>query len=352
MEIKTLEESPRLEEFCEEIRKYENKSSRHNVKAYDLKLYPDDELEVKGKTFDGKYFISDEAGNDLAHLTEIPAPYFAKCTPELKAFNFNHRLRTEVAEGKPLQIVLKNEMIVRVLNSNLLPAPRLPILDTVSNSIPENIVKEDLGVIVHCWDEGQFDISIIASNLNCEIHKGDIVAFGIHISETRDGSMQVQGAAFRLWCSNGAINRICNGNQHRLRRPINRSDKQQQFLQRIKDFAQEAWRQWEDNAEGLMKMRDASLDSDQRNALISRLRQAPFFLSMKAINRVLERLVVEIDEHQAEPSMYDLWNALTFIGTHNTDLSLTNRFRLRLASGEFTRNESRFCNSCRQLLLS
>jgi len=85
--------------------------------------------------------------------------------------------------------------------------------------------------------------------------------------------------------------------------------------------------------------------------LISRLRQAPFFLSLRVVNQILERLPVEVEGRDGPPTMYDLYNTMTFLGTHAENISATHRSRLRLGAGEFTRHESTVCRTCRQLLL-
>ena len=346
-----LEAAPTLCEFRRQIHEAEDTASRYEVSAYDLELYPNGTLGVKAKAVQGQFLLTDEGLGDLARLTEIPAPYFGDCDPELRALSFNRRLRKKVPAEKPLQIVLREGSVYSVSDRNLLAAPRGPILDSISDSIPKGLVERDLRVIAHRWN-GTFDISVIAPSLTCAPRKGDIVAFGVNTSEARDGAIQVQGAAFRCVCSNGAVCRVCDGRQHRLRRPINRPERQRKFLQRITALASEAWRQWTENADGLVRLEQSSLEPDYRAALRSRLRQAPFFLSVNVVNRLLQRLENEVTGHQEGPSLYDLWNAMTYLGTHEGQLSLPHRFRLRIGAGEFTRNKSRFCSYCRQLLIS
>jgi hypothetical protein len=101
----------------------------------------------------------------------------------------------------------------------------------------------------------------------------------------------------------------------------------------------------------LSKLDRVALGLDQRDALILRLRQAPFFLSLRVVNQILDRLPVEVAGRDTPPTMYDLFNAMTFLGTHNANISAIYRSRLRLGAGEFTRHESAVCRTCRQLLL-
>jgi len=347
--IPTLDKAPTLARFVDEVAAHEDHAARREVAAYDLKLEPNGLLVVRSKALDGMFHITPDGLKDLSRLAEIPAPYFGTCDNELRAFSFNHRLKQNVAGDLPLQIVVDGEVVARVQDCSLLPVPRLPILRSILNAIPDSVTKENVKVLKYAWN-GRFDISIISPNLTCQPRPGDTVAFGINVSEDTDGAVQVQGAALRLACINGAITRTCDGRFHRLRRPTNRIDRQDTFLRQIENFAREAWALWPSSAEGLSNLDRVGLGLDQRDALVLRLRQAPFFLSLRVVNQVLERLPVETAGRDSPPTMYDLFNAMTFLGTHDETLSATYRSRLRLGAGEFTRHESRVCMACRQLV--
>lgn len=346
----TLEKAPTLEGFIEEVAAQEDRAARHEVVAYDLKLELNGLLAIRGKALDGLFQVSPNALKDLARLAEIPAPYFGSCDDELRAFSFNHRLHQKRVDDLSLRVVMDGQVVVRVQDRRLLPVPRLPILRSILNAIPDDVKKENLRVLNYIWN-GRFDISVISPTLTCQPRPGDTVAFGISLSEDTEGAVQVQGAALRLACINGAITRTCDGRFHRLRRPSNRADRQDAFLRQIENFAREAWALWPSSAEGLSKLDRVGLGLDQHDALILRLRQAPFFLSLRVVNQILERLPIETAGRDSSPTMYDLYNAMTFLGTHDKNISSTYRSRLRLGAGEFTRHESAVCRTCRQLLL-
>lgn len=349
--IRHIQQAPLLGDFMRNLQHEEDALSRFEVAAYDLKLYRNETLGVDAKTLNGRFSVSDDALQDLARWAEVPFPYFRDCDPKLRSISFNHRIRHKVPSKKPLLLVLRGQLVDRILNGNLLSAPRSPVLDTVSNARPKNVSKDDLKVITYDWN-GEFDISIIAPALQREPRKDDLVAFGVNVSEGRDGAIQVQGAAFRLWCSNGSVDRICDSRQHRIRRPANRPDREGEFLSQVSRFAREAWNQWSHHAEELVKLNNILLDDDYPTTLRSRLRQAPFFLSLGVVNQILERLKIEAAQHEGHPTLYDLWNTMSFLGTHRRGLSHTYRRRLRYGAGELTRHEPRVCGACRQLLLS
>lgn len=351
--INQICESPALTDFLLKVREDEAKFSRFQVPVYGLELYDDATLAVSSQTLTGRFPIADKALADMAQIAGVHSLFFVKkCDPKLRAIIFNYLLRRNVPADKQFIIMLRDqEELFSIQNDNLLFAERAPILDSVSNAKPKDVSKDNLKVVVYDWNR-QFDISIIAPTLRCKPKEDDIVAFGVNVAQGRDGSIQVQGAAWRLACRNGSINRVCDSRQHRIRRPTNRPDGQSQFLSRISVLAQEAWGQWSHQVEELKKLTEVALDQDHATALRSRLRQAPFFLSLKVVNQILERLQLEIAQHEGGPTLYDLWNAMTYLGTHEQGLSHTYRSRLRYGAGEFTRHRSRVCKACRQLLLS
>jgi hypothetical protein len=249
-----------------------------------------------------------------------------------------------------VQIVLRNGVADRILNCNLLPAPLAAILDTVLNAKPESIPIYEVRAIAHNVDE-TLDVSLVVPTLSREPRTGDIVAFGVNVAEEKDGAVQVRGAAFRCWCSNGAVNRVCDSRDHRLRRPLNRAERERSFLNNVSSFAKAAWGQWHEHAEALVALTGVEIDPKDRASLRSRLTQRPFFLSQQLVNRVADQLVWEAAQHQQMASLYDLWNAMTYVGTHDRRVSPSYRMRLRLGAGELGWRGSRICNVCRQLVL-
>ena len=348
--LQSLNTKPRLDTFLKKIKNSEDNFTSFTTQAYDLELNPSGQLSFWSNKMDRTFEITQKAEQDLARLTNIPLPYFLDCDPELRAFSFNRRLLYKIPQEHVLHFLVKDNKIDRISNSNLLHSARFPIIDRISNSMPECIGREEAKVVTHSWN-GKFDISIISPTATCEPRKDDIVAFGINVRDDAKGSIQVQGAAFRLWCSNGSIQRICDNNKHRLRRPLDTPGGQQKFLDKIERLARDSWSQWQTHAEGLQKLVTIPISEDRYHELQPQLRQAPFFLSAQLANQVFQRLKLETVHHQGQASLYDLYNSMTNIGSHDSEISMIYSERLRLGSGEFIRHESRVCKACRQLLL-
>ncbi len=347
--IAALDTAPTLEEEIERLREDDSAYKRYPVQPCELELQTADEapmVSFRGASLSGDFRLSERAVADMARLGRTPVPFFKDCSPALKATIFKARKN----DGQmPLQVVIREGILDRVLNGNLLPLPTAQLLETVRNTIPEGARAEDLRVIGFSGDE-RFDISVIAGSLTTEPRPGDVVAFGVSLREGRDGALQIGSATYRLICANGAISRTCDGSEHRLRRPLNRADRQGEFLRKAQSFLTDSWGQRQAIARKLSDIQQIVLDRDGQEGLRMRLRQAPFFLTARLARQVLDRLMVEAGDGGGPPTMFNLWNAMSFLGTH-ADLPDAVGHRLRLGAGEFTRIPTEICGQCRQLVL-
>ena len=349
--ISSFQEAPTLAAVCQRLEDEDASTSLRSVQASSLRLDADGTLAVKGEGGEERLPIPPNAMPHVADLAAIPASYFADCDPPLRAVSFNSRIQKKVAPEATVWLTLRNGNLDCVQKSTPLWTPRLlPILDTIADTIPAGITSEDIRVADYSWGEA-FDVSVIAPGLVCRPRAGDTVAFGVNVSRGLDGAVQVQGATWRLGCANGAVFRVCNGRKHRIRRPIAKGDREEQLLDRVRSFAALAWGQWQEHAEALQQLTDVPLGESDFEALAPRLRQAPFFLSAGVVELLLDRLASEIASHGGVGDLWDLYNAFTFLGTHEASLRRVYRLRLRFGAGELGRRDSRICHACRQLLL-
>jgi hypothetical protein len=50
-------------------------------------------------------------------------------------------------------------------------------------------------------------------------------------------------------------------------------------------------------------------------------------------------------------NFYDLHNAITYVGTHDSEVLPQYRYRLRLGAGQLARGRVGVCNECRRLMI-
>lgn len=350
MNVITLDSAPTLSAFVAQVKAEEGERKCHTVPATSLKMTDDGRLSITTPGLTGEFVLTDQGCGDLASHVQIPRHYFVDCESDLQAYSFNKRREQKLGPDDTLQILIRNDAVDSVRNRNCLHLPLSPILETIQNSIPKNIDANDVRAIPHTWN-GEVDLSVIAPVLTCTPVKNDVVTFGINLRLDHKGAVQIQSAAYRKVCSNGAIMRICPHHEQRLRRPVLPTH-QEEFLRSVRAFAREAWRHWEDNAAALEKITAVPVYQERYHELRARLRVAPFHLSADAIRRVLRRLDEEIRNRTGGPTLYDLFNALSFVGTHDAHIPRGYGYRLRIGAGEFIRHESRTCSACRQVVFS
>ena len=346
--IANLNTAPTLDQFKAWAREQEESTSWLTASSSDLELYPDTTLRIRSS---GRIFkLSLAALRSLGSLLHIPGEFFTEtCDGPLRSYVFNHLLSNKGASKPKVALGYKDDQLTRICDRPLLTAPRAPLLACIQNSIPTNVSGEPK-VIKHHWNGG-FDISVIIETLHCEPRRGDTVAFGVNLTENRLGAIQVQSATYRLVCANGAVIRICSAAEHRLRRPMPHTQREQEFLSKITAFAGEAWRQWEQNAEDLQRLSSVPIFEERFDELRRTLRNAPFFLPAHLADMALRQTLAESQKRMEEPTGYDLWNSLSSLGSHNESLSPTMRYRLRLSAGEIIRQPARTCSACHQLVL-
>lgn len=350
--LERLNESPTMPEFRKRL-KDEDTANRVSIVANQLSMNEEGIIILKGVDLP-QLSPSEEALLDLAYLAKIPANYFINCDPYLRSVNFNRRIGLEIAWATPLEVLVTGSNALRIRADNLFRTSRSRLLDAVLIGTPEDVVTDELRVMTYGLN-GVLDIAIVSPTRKSEPKKDDIVCYGVSLTEEKDGAVQIGIAIYRLACGNGALSRVCS-DQHKIRRPKNDLSREKFFFKRIEDQTRESWKQWNEVSTGLKNLCSKPLDNSMPDRLVSRLRQSPFFISVRLANTIRERL--NIESASSEPTMYDFWNAITYIASNHKNDNTGRKipwqysYRLRLGAGTMTRSFDRICENCHQFVLS
>jgi hypothetical protein len=312
------------------------------VKAGNIWLSPGGRLMVG----DQAYEVQDAARKDLSNLARIPATYFEEIEPELRAFSFNCRFPRFLGTDEALNLTVSNDIgVQRVQQRRLRQIPASKVVDSMLDAVPEVRVSNDIRVIE--YQRGRrFDIAVVAPTQQTEPKRGDVVCGGIHLTIEENGAVQVGPESFRLICLNGAMARICADGKHRLRRGQGENG-DKTFLSTLRKFTQQAWRDWGHVKKGLEDLANKPLDRDDLAHIVASLRQSPFFISAQAARQVEKQLRRDVQAL----TFFDLYNALTSVGTHDTAVLPQYRYRLRLGAGQMARGSVGVCPECRRLMI-
>ncbi len=342
MHLRSLEQSPIADEYLKSVQHDESLRDFRPVPAGQVKLTRGGLLAAGDQTFE----LAGEALADLAKLARIPGPYFEEIDPELRAVNFNKRLPHFLGSEEALAVTIsKDNAVHRVERPRFGQIPASLAIEAILDAAPAASISNDIRVIEYERDR-RLDVAVVAPALQTQPRRDDVVCGGVHLTIEESGAVQVGPESFRLACLNGAMARVCAGGQHRLRRGMG-SDSERKFIASLREFGRTAWRDWEHVKKGLEELARKPLDRGDIGHVIHGLRQSPFFISGRAAGRVEEQL----RGHGGDLDFYDLHNAITYVGTHDSDVLPQYRYRLRLGAGQLARGRVGVCNECRRLMI-
>jgi hypothetical protein len=337
-----------LNEYIGHLLQKENTFQKFVIKVSEFKLNKGGGASLTSKDIDGNFKVSIGILSDLADLAKIPDSYFFCCDTELKAISFNSRVANLISPETQLTVIIKDGMIYDFLKSPLSAVSNAKILDTISSCKPDSIDINNLRVAEYFYSEC-FDVSIISPEIQCEPVKGDTVAFGINVRKLYNGATLVHGAALNLIRDTDAINAICPRQHHYLKRPQNNDMSEADFLENIAAFSRQAWSECHAHVDGLKKLTTIQVDISDADNLKKKLTVKPFLIPLKCVELIIDYL--KENYSQKTVSLYDLYNSLTHISTHQTGLTYNSKVRLRFGAGEISRRNSRICDFCHPLVL-
>ncbi len=338
MHLKSIESAPSGTDYLRARQDEESGRSSRSVVAGALRMTSAGELQLDDRIYE----VLAQARKDLAKTANIPIGYFAEIDPDLRAHNFNARVSTV---RNVVRVTISNDNAVQgVQPEKFAKIPSSDMIQILLEAAPNNIDSNHIRAVE--YDRDRMDLALITPALQSEPRARDVIYGGVHLTVEPGGAVQVGPESFRLVCMNGAMARVCSAGQHRLRRGLGR-DSEQRFLETFREFAVAAWRDWERVKSGLEELAHRALSTSDIDSVIRGLRSSPFFISARAAARVAEQL----RQNGGDQTYYELYNAITCVGTHDDDVLPQYRYRLRLGAGQLARGRVGVCHACRQLMI-
>jgi hypothetical protein len=192
-----------LANLAAEIKRQKDQKKDFLATAWDgFIMEPDGtHLELEGLS---SFPIGEYAHSDLAEFTRIPKIYYDRMRaemPTLLAENVNHWLE---ARKEPRLIRTLAGKVRCVRSNSYRPLDHDQLIEAVMPALAEHP-----GIKVHACDltERKMYLRAVLPKLEFEVRKGDIVQFGLSISnsEIGQGALEVAVFALRLICLNGAV---------------------------------------------------------------------------------------------------------------------------------------------------
>lgn len=308
-------------------------------------------LTETGKLFTGKneFPVSMEGYDQLAHVADIPRPFFKKLDPDFQAIVFNHCfLKSAVVTkfGRNIRLDLdENQRVIGFDDPRLLRITSTRVIEAVCASLPQRLSPEEIEVQRPKLTPRYIHFSCFSPKIIEEPRRGDIINGGIDVVHnlTGDSGTQVLCYVRRLACTNGATAHVCReSKQLRARRLPNGQFDETDMLQQICRVLTETWAQLDEKLAAVKGL----LNKDRIPIDLIRQQRTKFSLNdrmIKAIESALHK-----DEIGPTNTLYDMFNALSRVATHDVLLNSRQQRTLSRMAGELSQQTAHKCDKCGQ----
>ena len=194
-----------LTNFAQEIERIEQTKNDYLVSTKEIIMTDDNYLEFEGHKGEDRLAVNEYAHGQIADKCGIPRKYYDKMIerPALRSLNVNAWLHQK--EERNLVRTLDNK-VRAVLSDRFKPIDNFGILMTSIFPVLQPI-KNELEIKALSVSETKMYIQFIIKSLTAEIKVGDVVQYGLTISnsEVGAGSLNVEDWIWRKVCSNGMV---------------------------------------------------------------------------------------------------------------------------------------------------
>jgi hypothetical protein len=222
--------------------------------------------------------------------------------------------------------------------------------------VAESLGNSADGLTVSRIDEtdGRLELDLVSGVKALEIRRGDVVTAGLHIEHSRYGGQatQIQSFVYRLVCGNGMMRRECVSSEGIVRTrklPANHPRAKELLLDQVRRLTARTW-------DGLEpQLRELRATSERPADVRSLLRQWAMRARIStrttdAGRTLMDRLLRAWRAEGAEDTTYAAVNALTWVASHDPDLSPRQRKVLALLGGLLAFSGQHLCPRCFSVL--
>jgi hypothetical protein len=231
----------------------------------------------------------------------------------------------------------------------------------VLTAVAESLGKGADGLTVSRIDhtDARLELDLVSEAKALEIRRGDVVKAGLHIQHSRFGgpATQIQAYVYRLVCENGMTRRECvsaEGIVRTRKLPAGHPRAKELLLDQIRRLTARTWEKLEQQLTELRATSERRADVPQllrqwlqRARISTRITDAG---NAEPTRTVMDRLLRAWRAEDAEDTYYGAVNALTWVGSHDRELSPRQRRVLSSLGGLLAFSGLHICPKCFSLL--
>lgn len=259
--------------------------------------------------------------------------------------------------GPAPKLILRHGQLFTLRSDNLVELAHSEVLNAVAEPLGESAASLTVSQIGYA--DGRLEMDLVSPTKAIEVRRGDVVTAGLHIehSRYRDQATQVQSFVYRLVCENGMTRRECvsaDGIVRIRKLPASHPRAKELLLDQVRRLTARTWHRLEPQ---LLELRATSeRRADVPHLLRQWVQRARFSTRSTPSNRtrrvptVMDRLLAAWRDSGAEDTYYAAVNALTWVGSHDRELSPRERRTLSLLGGMLAFSGVHLCPRCFSLL--
>jgi hypothetical protein len=300
--------------------------------------------------------MNQDARDRLFEKLGAPSAYLKKRSTDVQILALRDHFRQGDFGPEP-KLVLRDGKLFTIRSDNLIELGHVDVLNGVAESLGQSVDSLHLSRIDYA--DGRLELDLVSPTKTIEVRRGDVVTGGLHIEHSRygDQATQIQGFVYRLVCENGMTRRECVSAEGivRIRKlPASHPRGKELLLDQVRRLTARTWQSLEPQLLELLATADRRADVPQ--LLRQWVQRARFSTRSTPSNgtrhvpTVIDRLLAAWRHWGAEDTYYAAVNALTWVGSHDSELSLRQRRTLSLLGGMLAFSGVHLCPRCSSLI--
>ena len=300
--------------------------------------------------------MNQEARDRLLGKAGAPVAYLKERSIDVQIIALRDHLRQEDFGPAP-RPVLRDGQLFTLRSDSLVELPHYDVLSAVAEALGTDI--DTLNPSRIDYADGRLELDLVSPSKAIEVRRGDVVTAGLRIEHGRYGDQATQLHAFvyRLICENGMIRRECvsaDGIVRIRKLPASHPRGKELLLDQVRRLTARTWQSLEPQ---LLELRaTAERRADVPQLLRQWVQRARFSARTTPSNgtrhvpTVIDRLLAAWRDWGAEDTYYAAVNTLTWVGSHDSELSLRQRRTLSLLGGMLAFSGVHLCPRCSSLI--
>lgn len=295
---------------------------------------------------DRELSLDQEGFKRLCRHFSAPPDYMERLPPRLRDPLLAHHLAS-LGSGdgrlndRSSRVIYRNGTFIDVVRNDLHTLGSGEVLNAVRDGFGSD--SESFEVQGLKIEQEAFRLDIVSPKVATEVRRGDVIQAGVRVEHSYVGERATTVMAFvtRLQCTNGMVHRECVASRQMTRtRKLNASREDAGMLQieQIRRMTHEVRKKLGATLESIQKLADQKAEVRELEQF---LRQARMH-SSDTVSRLRDAWVTEGSEQTA----FGLFNAMTRLATHDTELSGRQRTMLARLAGIYANRSTHICPHC------